>query len=282
LADWLIDPNHPLTSRVMVNRIWLWLFGDGLVRSPDNFGTTGQPPTDPELLDFLASNFSREKWSIKAVIRSLVLSQTYAMASEEIAANQKIDPDNHLWHHFKRRRQDAESIRDYFLAAAGVIDLKTGGPNIEGASAIDANDNGAGSIEYNYVFKDTRRSVYTPAFRNKRLELFEAFDFADINQPIGQREQSIVATQALFLMNHPFVREMAEKTASRLMSRNLTNPAEKLDLLTEWVLARPSTPAERNLLLPVVKSAKSSDEELQVWSKVAHALFASIEFRYIN
>lgn len=282
LADWLIDPNHPLTSRVMVNRIWLWLFGDGLVRSPDNFGTTGQPPTDPELLDFLASNFSREKWSIKAVIRSLVLSQTYAMASEEIAANQKIDPENHLWHHFKRRRQDAESIRDYFLAAAGVIDLKTGGPNIEGASAIDANDNGAGSIEYNYVFKDTRRSVYTPAFRNKRLELFEAFDFADINQPIGQREQSIVATQALFLMNHPFVREMAEKTASRLMSRNLINPAEKLDLLTEWVLSRPSTPAERNLLLPVVKSAKSSDEELQVWSKVAHALFASIEFRYIN
>ncbi|MFM7131217.1 MAG: DUF1553 domain-containing protein, partial [bacterium] len=176
----------------------------------------------------------------------------------------------------------ADSLRDALLSASGLLDLRVGGPNIDGATAIDANDNGAGSIEYNYIFKDTRRSVYTPAFRNKRLELFESFDFADINQPVGQREESIVATQALYLMNHPFVREMANKTAKRLIDQRLPDNSKKLDQLSIWIFSRPALAAEKKVLLPDDLRTKTADEELHFWSKVAHAMYASIEFRYIK
>ena len=282
LAAWLTDPNHPLVARVMVNRIWLWLYGEGLVRSADNFGTTGQTPTHPELLDFLADQFVRENWSFKKLIRSIVLSQSYAMSSEPFSDSEKVDPDNLLLSHFRRRRQDADSLRDAFLSAAGEIDLKIGGPNIDGAKAINANDNGAGSIEYNYIFRDTKRSIYTPAFRNNRLELFESFDFADVNQPIGRREESIVATQALFLMNQSFVREMSTKAAKRLIDLNLEDNQKNLDQLSIWILSRPATQAENALLLPMINSAKSYDEQIQSWTRIAHALFASIDFRYIK
>lgn len=282
LAEWLTAKEHPLTGRVMVNRVWLWLFGDGLVRSPDNFGTTGQTPTHPVLLDYLASEFVKNRSSIKSLVRSVVLSQTYAMSDDASESARTVDPDNQLLSRFPRRRLDAESIRDYALAAAGSLDLRVGGPNIAGAAAIDANDNGAGSIEYNYKFVDTRRSVYTPAFRNKRLELFEAFDFADINQPLGRREQSIVATQALYLMNHPFIQEMAVKTADRLARTNLADNRAKLDQLCLWILSRPATEAEVAALLPAVETAKSDASSSKIWAKLAHALFASIEFRYIH
>lgn len=281
-AHWLADDRHPLTSRVMVNRIWLWLFGEGLVRSPDNFGTTGQAPTHAELLDYLADRFVQDRWSIKTTIKSLVLTQTYAMSDVASDDSDVVDPDNLLLSRFTRRRLDAESIRDYALSAADVLDSKVGGANIQGATAIDANDNGAGSIEYNYQFVDTRRSVYTPAFRNKRLELFEAFDFADINQSIGRREQSIVATQALYMMNHPFIKEMATRTAHRLLTEIFTNNRAKLDQLSIWILSRPATDAEATLLLPAIESAQSSETVQKEWVKVAHALFASVEFRYIH
>ncbi|MFM7319466.1 MAG: DUF1549 domain-containing protein [bacterium] len=282
MAGWLTDPRHPLVARVMVNRVWLWLFGQGLVRSPDNFGTTGQVPTHPELLDYLANQFVAQNWSFKSLIRSIVLSQTYAMSSEPLPDSEAKDPENLAWTHFRRRRQDADSLRDVLLSASGLLDLRVGGPNIDGATAIDANDNGSGSIEYNYIFKDTRRSVYTPAFRNKRLELFESFDFADINQPVGQREESIVATQALYLMNHPFVREMANKTAKRLIDQRLPDNSKKLDQLSIWIFSRPALAAEKKVLLPDDLRTKTADEELHFWSQVAHAMYASIEFRYIK
>ncbi len=219
---------------------------------------------------------------MKHLIRDIVLSQTYAM-SDDISDNMdQKDPENRLLSRFPRRRLDAESLRDALLAAAGVIDQRVGGPNIEGATSIDSNDNGAAAVEYGYQFKDFRRSAYTPAFRNKRLELFEAFDFADINQAIGRREQSTVATQALFLMNHPFVREMADRTANRLLlTPNDTNRA-KLDKLTLWILSRPATEAEADILLPSLKSASNQTDLEKAWSNIAHALFASVEFRYTH
>ena len=281
-AEWLTDNRHPLTARVMVNRVWLWTFGDGLVRTADNFGTTGQLPTHPELLDHLASRFMDNGWSVKHLIRDIVLSQTYAM-SDNISDHMELkDPENRLLSRFPRRRLDAESLRDAMLSAAGVIDQRVGGPNIEGATSIDSNDNGAAAVEYGYQFKDFRRSAYTPAFRNKRLELFEAFDFADINQSIGRREQSTVATQALFLMNHPFVRDMSDRTANRLLlTPNGTNRA-KLDELTLWILSRPATEAEADILLPSLKSASNQTDLEKAWSNIAHALFASVEFRYTH
>ena len=281
-AEWLTDNRHPLTARVMVNRVWLWTFGDGLVRTADNFGTTGQLPTHPELLDHLASRFMENGWSVKHLIRDIVLSQTYAMSDDMSDDAELKDPENQLLSRFSRRRLDAESLRDAMLAAAGVIDQQVGGPNIQGATSIDSNDNGAAAVEYGYQFKDFRRSAYTPAFRNKRLELFEAVDFADINQAIGRREQSTVVTQALFLMNHPFVREMAHRTAKRLLLSPFDDNRGRLDQITRWILSRPATEAEADILLPSLKSASSQTDLEKAWTNIAHALFASVEFRYTH
>jgi hypothetical protein len=192
------------------------------------------------------------------------------------------DPENRLLSRFPRRRLDAESLRDAMMEAAGVIDQQVGGPNIAGATAIDSNDNGAAAIEYGYQFKDYRRSAYTPAFRNKRLELFEAFDFADINQALGRREQSTVATQALYLMNHPFVREMAQRTAKRILSSSFDDNRARLDQITLWILSRPATEAESKILLSTLKSASSQQDLEKAWTNIAHALFASVEFRYTH
>jgi hypothetical protein len=280
-AAWLTDRKNPLTTRVMVNRVWLWLFGEGLVRSADNFGTTGEAPTHPELLDHLATRFMADGWSVKALVRSIVTSNTYAMSDLAAPKALRADPDNRQLSWFPRRRLDAESLRDAMLAAAGVLDMTVGGPNIVGAKAIDANDNGAGSLEYGYRFEDFRRSVYAPAFRNKRHELFEVFDFADINQPVSKRERSTVAPQALFFLNHPFVRAMAEKCAERVTSADLPDDRNRLDQLCLRILSRRATEAEAEALLPVV-AASTIETRQQAWADVAHALFASVDFRYTH
>ncbi|MBI1322442.1 DUF1553 domain-containing protein [bacterium] len=282
LAEWLTDRRHPLTSRVMVNRVWLWLFGEGLVRSADNFGTTGEMPSHPELLDHLATRFMADGWSVKKLVRAIVTSNTYAMSDISSEKSVRIDPENRFLSRFPRRRLDAESMRDAMLSAAGLLDMTFGGPNIAGAKAIDANDNGAASLEYGYKFEDVRRSVYAPAFRNKRHDLFEAFDFADINQPLSKRERSTVAPQALFFMNHPFVRTMAEKCAQRVTDENLKDAPARLDSLCLRILSRQATEAEAAALLPAVVDAENEDERLQAWADVAHALFASVEFRYTH
>ncbi len=281
-AKWLTDNRHPLTARVMVNRIWLWVFGDGLVTTADNFGTTGQLPTNPDLLDHLATRFMENGWSVKHLLRDIVLSKTYAMSDRKTPESEQKDPQNLLLSRFPRRRLDAESMRDAMLMSAGVLDMRVGGPNIEGATSIDSNDAGAALVEYGYQFRDFRRSVYTPAFRNKRLELFEAFDFADINQPIGRREQSIVVTQALFLMNHSFVQEMAGRTAKRLLLLPINNDRARLDQIALWIVSRPLTEAESKILLPIVFSVSGQKDPENAWAKVAHALFASVEFRYTH
>jgi len=282
LADWLVDRRNPLTSRVMVNRIWLWLFGDGLVRTADNFGTTGDPPTHPELLDHLATRFMAGGWSVKSLVRGIVTSNTYAMSdSAGDGGLAEVDPENRLLSRFPRRRLDAESLRDAMLAAAGVLDMTIGGPNIAAADAVDAGGGGSASLEYDYTFQDMRRSVYTPAFRNRRHALFEVFDFADVNQPVSRRPHSTGAHQALFFMNHPLVRSMAEACARRLTEENMADDRARLDRLCLRILSRPATDAEVSVLLPMVPP-DGADERLRAWADVAHALFASVDFRYTH
>ncbi|MEI6398949.1 MAG: DUF1553 domain-containing protein, partial [Pseudomonadota bacterium] len=145
-AKWLTDKRHPLTARVMVNRIWLWVFGDGLVSTADNFGTTGQLPTNPDLLDHLATRFMENGWSVKHLLRDIVLSKTYAMSDRKTPESEQKDPQNLLLSRFPRRRLDAESMRDAMLMSAGVLDMRVGGPNIEGATSIDSNDAGAALV----------------------------------------------------------------------------------------------------------------------------------------
>lgn len=284
LAEWVASRNNPLTARVLVNRAWLWLHGEGLVRSVDNFGTTGEKPTHPELLDTLAVEFMEDGWSLKRLVKRLVIGRTYRMASTGLVVNAQADPDNRLWWRQNRRRIDAESIRDSLLTVSGSLDLRVGGPNVL-AEAIDSNSGAAQNLEYNYVFADVRRSVYTPAFRNKRLELFETFDFADINQPIGRRTSSTVAPQALYFLNHPFVMEQARLAAERLLALPGSDE-DRLVRASKEVLGRVPTDRELALSRDFVTVSPGDDESntrrLENWALYLQALFASVDFRYLN
>ena len=280
LAEWIVSPDNPLTSRVMANRIWNWLFGAGIVRSVDNLGTTGEPPSHPELLDYLAIRLQELDWSIKAMVKEILLSRTWQLSSQVEPGGKKTDPDNRLLTHYPLRRLDAEQLRDAILAVNGELDLTLYGPNIEGAGAIDANSTGAQQIEYNYVFKDKRRSVYTPAFRVKRHELFELFDFGNVNFTMGQRNVSTVALQALYMLNNPFLLEQSQRAAERLLAE-VKDPEERIDLAFRRTLGRLPSGEERSLIDGFFKDGQSADV-VDEWALLFQSLFGSIDFRYIN
>ena len=208
LAAWLAGADNPLTARVIVNRVWHWLFGAGLVRTVDNFGTTGERPSHPELLDDLAVRFMEDGWSIKTLVRRIVRSRTYRLAAVDDPRVRAADPENRLLGRMNRRRLDAECLRDTILQVSGQLRLEMGGPAFPGDLAED------------YAYKDagTRRSVYVPVFRNALPEIFEVFDFADPSMVVGRRNASIIAPQALFLMNDPFVVEQSKHAARRLLA----------------------------------------------------------------
>jgi hypothetical protein len=276
LADWIASAENPLTARVFVNRVWTWLFGTGLVRTVDNFGTTGEKPSHPELLDHLAGRFVAEGWSVKKLIREIVLSHTWQQA---VAKPSAVDPENRLFAHANRRRLDAEQIRDTLLTVSGQLKLDYLGPNIGGAGDIDANNFSAQNTEYGYVYADTRRSVYTPAFRNKRLELFEAFDFGDINATMGQRNVSTVAPQALFLLNHPFVVEQARVAAERTLAQ-LGSDEERITAAFRQTLGRPPSAAEAEKCRRFL--ASGPQPSLETWTLLHQTLFACLDFRYLD
>lgn len=293
LAEWLTAKDNPLTARVMANRIWLWLTGEGLVHTPDNFGSAGELPSHPELLDYLASELVASGWDLKHMIRLIVDSRTYRQSSANVdattrAAELTSDPGNQLLWRMNRRRLDAECIRDTILTVSGTLEKKVGGPNVD-AGAVNSNDAGAQNLEYGYAFTDTRRSLYTPAFRNKRLELFEAFDFADINGPVGKRNTSTVAPQALYLLNHDFVIAQSRKAAERILGSAAARADDTEALVKQAyreTLGREPTDREVRLAKDFVtvspgdtdKTAKTQEN----WSLLMQALFASVDFRYLN
>jgi hypothetical protein len=269
LADWIASPDNPLTARVFVNRTWAWLFGSGIVRTVDNLGTTGEKPSHPELLDYLATRYIAEGWSWKQLIREITTSRAWQLSSGGSSAAED------LFLAAKRRRLDAEQIRDGLLGAGGRLDLSYLGSNIVEARGIDANSNTAQNVEYNYVYSDCRRSVYTPAFRNNRLELFTAFDFADINAPVGQRHASTIAPQALYLLNHPFTRDQARAAAEVTMAA----PGEqRLTSAFRRTLGRRPVPGEQKACLRFLGPHPSAED----WAQVQQMLFASADFRYLD
>jgi len=274
LAEWLTSKDNPLTARVMVNRIWHHLFGSGLVRTVDNFGKTGEEPSHPELLDYLARRFMEEGWSVKKLIREIMLSQAYQMSSDEPASElaQRIDPENRLLWRMNRRRLDAESIRDAMLVVGSSLDRSAGGPMVA-----------PNTIERDFRFSDTRRSVYTPVFRNRLLELFEVFDFADPNTCMGRRNTSTVATQALYLLNNPFVMEQARRAALAALAVPGLDDAARLDRAYRAALGRLPTQRERQLALAFLNEAGNAvAERVAAWERLYQTLFACIDFRYVN
>jgi hypothetical protein len=276
LADWIASAENPLTARVIANRTWAWLMGAGLVRTVDNFGTTGERPSHPALLDHLAHRFVADGWSVKKLVRAIMLSRTYQLAAGASPEAARLDPDNRLFSHAHRRRLEAEEIRDAVLAVSGQLDLAVGGPAISGAT----------TSEYGYVFADTRRSLYTPAFRNRRLELFEVFDFADINAATGQRAASVVAPQALFLMNHPWVIEQAKLAAQRTLALADRDDAARIDEAYRLALGRGPTARERELARQFVSGGNSPEASeaarVELWAELHQSLFASVDFRYLD
>lgn len=282
LAQWMTGRNHPLTARVFVNRVWHWIFGTGIVRSTDNFGITGELPSHPELLDYLAVKFMEDGWSLKRLVKEMVMSRTYRMSSEGTIAEN--DPDNRLLARMNRKRLDAECIRDAMLIAADSVDARWAGPNIGDAKAVDSNDTKVQNMEYSYPFNDSRRSVYTAAFRNVRHPLFEVFDFADINQPISQRTTSTVATQALYLMNNPQVIELARATAQKVMTADTME--QGIHQAYQRSLNRNASQEEvkiaEDFLDASISGNSTEDETRDAWARLIQTLWATPEFRFVK
>jgi len=290
LAAWMVSRENPLTARVMVNRIWKHHFGQGLVRSVDNFGKTGEPPTHPELLDFLAQRFIESGWSMKAMHRMMVLSSTYAMSSHPVPEAEKRDPENRLLHRMPVQRLEAESIRDAILAVAGSLDPKTLGPSVP--PHISAYQDGRGKPESGPLDGYGRRSIYIQVRRNFLSPMFMAFDYPSPISAIGRRSVSTVPSQALMLMNNEFVAGQADSWAQRLLQRG-TTPENLVRKMFLTAFGRPTTSHEIQETLQFVREQRkkhaASDAGLsetqvgqRVWADVAHVLFNSAEFIYVR
>jgi hypothetical protein len=269
LAAWVASADNPLTARVYVNRVWHHLFGSGLVRTVDNFGATGETPSHPELLDYLAVKFVQDGWSTKKLIRAIVLSHAYQMSSEPNADGIKADPENRLLWRMNRQRLEAEALRDAILCVSGQLDRATLGNTIKKGTIA----------ERDYVFDDVRRSVYTPIFRNRLLEMFEVFDFPDPNMALGKRNVSTVPTQALFMMNSPFVMTQARHAALASLQAPMKDP-ERIDDAYRKTLGRLPTMRERELALAYVSVA--AEQRPLAWERFYQTLFACVDFRYVN
>jgi Protein of unknown function (DUF1553)/Protein of unknown function (DUF1549)/Planctomycete cytochrome C len=276
LAEWLAAADNPLTARVYVNRAWHWLFGQGLVRTVDNFGSTGELPSHPELLDHLALRFIARGWSVKQLVRYIVMSQTYRQSSAERPDALAADPENRLLWRNSRHRLEAECLRDAMLLISGQLCQDTGGSTIRAGTTAD----------YDYVDTGTRRSVYLPVLRNALPEFLDVFDFPDPSMVVGRRNVSTVAPQALLLMNHPFVRGQAEAAARRLLALELTDDEARVQRAYRQVLGRAPTTAEREVVeqsLATSESARQTEpapSRVEAWTEVYHLLFSSLDFRY--
>jgi hypothetical protein len=270
LAEWIASKDNPLTVRVFANRAWHWLMGSGIVRTVDNFGTTGELPSHPELLDHLATQFVQDGWSVKQLVRRIVLSRTYRQLSVGDPATVKADPENRLFGRANRRRMDAECIRDTILTVSGKLSIERGGPTFPATLAAD----------YGFKHTATCRSVYLPVFRNSLPEVFEAFDFADTSVVTGRRNASTVAPQALFLMNNPFVIEQSKQAAARLLAENQPDDVARIRRAYRWTLGRDPTPSEREVSLKFL--AANGRDPKDAWAALFHALFASADFRYVE
>ena len=257
LADWVISPDNPLTARVYANRVWRHLFGRGIVTSMDNFGEMGTRPTHPELLDHLATSFMENGWSTKKLIRKIMLSQTYRMSSLESAQAVEADPENDLFSRQNRRRLEVEAIRDAILVASGQLD--NSGDNV-----------------------NKKRSMYEKLDRNRIPEMFDVFDYPNPGLVSGNRNDSTVPTQALFMMNSEFVLKEANLAATKILEVEGLDDPQRLVLAYKITLGRIPTEAEKSLALAYLNKHDGDSNPQEAWGGIMHGLFACLDFRYLN
>lgn len=265
LAKAIASPDNPLTARVMVNRVWAGHFGHALVRTPSDFGTRSDPPTHPELLDWLAARFVKDGWSIKKLHKTIMLSATYQQAATISAEVQRLDPDNKLLSHQDRRRLDFEALRDSFLCVAGKLDLKQGGKPVD---------------LFNTPFS-TRRSVYGLIDRTNFPGTMRTFDVASPDQHAPKRFETSVPQQALFLMNSPFLTEQAKSLATRPEITMAKTPTAKVIALYQLALSRKPTTEEQHLATEFVAD-DDPKASFGKWPQLAQVLLLSNEFAFVD
>ena len=285
LARWMTDPAHPLTARVMVNRIWRWHFGQGLVASTENFGLLGERPSHPELLDWLARRFIDDGWSLKAMHRLIMLSSAYQMSAKPAGSADANDPENRLVSHFQLRRLEAEEIRDALMAVTGGLDFSMGGKTIP----LKNRD-----FVFNHTSRDNtrydspRRAVYLPVIRNHLYDLFQQFDFPDPAVPNGNRDATVVAPQALLMMNSELVMQAAARFAGQLLSDTAASDDRRIGLAFAKAYGREATVQEiqrAQRFLSEFQPAKPGGKlsaRVQAWTTFCQTLLASNEFSYLN
>jgi len=283
LAQWLAHPQHPLTARVMANRVWLHLFGRGIVTTPDDFGVYGSRPSHPELLDHLAQRFIAEKWSVKKLIRTIVLSRTYQLNSKLTAAQVRADPENQWLARHSRRRLDAESIRDSILAASGQLNRAPGkGSDV---SQLDVLINWPPGESAEIHRPSTHRSVYLCLLRHAPPPELTAFDLPDGTKPMGHRPTNATPPAALYLMNNRMVVEQSRHFGEKLLKEALTDDAGRIRWAFRRALQRNPTPQETARVIELVKqleNGQNSSGEKTVWATIAQALLNTNEFSYLD
>jgi hypothetical protein len=262
LAAWVASPDNLLTARVIVNRVWHWHFGEGLVQTPSNFGMLSQPPSHPELLDWLANRFVDEGWSLKKLHRWIMLSATYRQSSRVSGETFDKDPENRLVGRFTPRRLEAEAIRDAILAVSGQVDLTPGGP---------AGDD----------FTIRRRSLYVQTARWQRDSYANLFDAANPDSSTERRVTSMVAPQALLLLNHPWLQEQAKHLAERLIRESPDEDSSRIERAYQLLFGRRPTDAE----LAVAQAIVTGGDPIVPnggWIDLTHVLLCSNEFIYVD
>jgi hypothetical protein len=308
LADWIASKNNPLTARVMVNRVWLHLFGRGIVPTPDNFGAAGQPPSNPHLLDYLALSLMDHGWSVKKLIKQVVLTHAYRLASTGNEKNLEIDPDNEYVWRMTPRRLDAEVLRDSMLAVSGQLSATppVGSPVAKAGEGPSGRPRLGSAIGMNA--NDVHRSIYLPIVRDNLPESLALFDAADASMVVAERAQTTVPAQALFLMNNPFVIQQAGAAADKLIKASGTE-TERIRQAYLSFFGRPPTDAELTKAEKFLKEYRDTPNappaagrggrgpgpfgrggpgpagprsERNTWTVFCQALFASAEFLYRN
>jgi hypothetical protein len=274
LGQWLSSPDNPLTARVAVNRVWHHLFGRGLSPSLDDFGSQGERPSHPELLDHLATRFMADGWSVKRLIKTIVLSRTYQLASAHDPACYEKDPDNVFLWRMNRRRLEAEAIRDTILAVSGQLQRTP-----PGASTMALEGKGRRAT----VRETTYRSVYQAMPRGGLGEIFRQFDGADPNLIVARRNVTTVPAQALYLMNNPFMTEQARHFAQRL--KTASDDAGRVELAYRLAFARLPTPAEREKGLVFIRDYPAPGQRtgsFDPWVGYCRAILSAAELRYLE
>ncbi len=262
LAAWVASRNNPLTARVIVNRVWQWHFGEGLVRTPSNFGMLSEPPTHPELLDWLATRFVEDGWSLKKLHRRIMLSATYRQSSQVSREIFDRDPENGLVGRFAARRLDAEAIRDAILSVNGQLDPTTGGP---------AGDD----------FAIRRRSLYVQTARWQRDSYANLFDAANPDSSTEKRVTSTVAPQALLLLNHPWIQEQSRHLAARLIRDVPEKDPERINRAYRLLFSRSPNATEMAIAQQIVENGDPAVPN-GGWDDLAHVLLCSNEFIYVD